>query len=188
MALRNAVGSDQRCSCSSPWTSLALNPSFLPLGNTPGQPDHTRTTEAQKATQGGAQQQTRGQNMLGSWSSDDGFGLPGRYLPPPGGSPSETGLQLQRITRSSRSRPSLHHSAWKLADSSTPRQRPAAHAGGDGPCPLPYPAGALHPRVCGRRAHLLRPHQRRPGAPAPHGKRHSAARRQRQVSRRRRLD
>ena len=40
--------------------------------------------------------------------SDAGFGLPGCHLRPSGQCSYETGLQLQRITRSARSRPSLH--------------------------------------------------------------------------------
>src|SRR6516225_4736390 len=42
--------------------------------------------------------------------SDTGFELPGCDLPPLGRSSYETASLLQRITRSSFSRPSLHHS------------------------------------------------------------------------------
>lgn len=45
--------------------------------------------------------------------SDSGFFLPGSDIVPTGAPPVSSMLLLQRITRSSRSRPSLHQMAWK---------------------------------------------------------------------------
>ena len=45
--------------------------------------------------------------------SEPGFEFPVCDLPPSGWFPNEPSSQLQRISRSCFSRPSLHHSAWK---------------------------------------------------------------------------
>ena len=70
--------------------------------------DRTRTD--QEGARAGSDKDVRTCSQVGS---DAGFGVPGCLSPPSGQCPCETGSQLQRITRSARSRPSLHGWARK---------------------------------------------------------------------------